>query len=264
MTELKDNLLQTIEDGEVKMKPHRVFVLHAVLAIVGAILGMIILLFTFTFVVFVLRHTGVGFAPHMLQDGTSLFLRAFPWGLLLIAIIAAVVSVWLVKRFRWIYRKPFMILLVSILSIGGIGAIATEAFEIHDHLFEHAQERTVPVLKQLYDRHLSDDIDVVHPGVIQNIRDDQLRILTPSGEELDIQLEEDTKLPRAPLEPGDHVMIFGEQEDGQIEAEGIRPISKRRLDHVRRYRTKREHQDLKTRDIQRRDHRRNPRTDIKR
>jgi len=100
--------MSIIKKGRAKIKPRWRFVLGS-LAMVGGLVGLIVLtLFTVSLITFSLRTHGPMGAVRFEQ-----LLSTFPWWAPIAAIIGVVLSVKLLKKYDFSYKKNFLLIIVG-------------------------------------------------------------------------------------------------------------------------------------------------------
>jgi hypothetical protein len=221
---IKRSILAKIENGEALMRPRWHFVLKGMLCFFGVFLVALALLYLASFIVFVLRQTGVLYVPAFGMRGISVFLLSIPWLLVLLAIVFLVVLEILVTRFSFAHRRPLLYSVAAILLFVGIGTMVVSRFNFHVRLFHSAREFNLPVAGPFY-RGYGKGVRMVHPGTIHEFVDDGFRMSNPRGQVLRVIILRETRFPYgAALETGDMVIVFGPLEDETIRAVGIRMI----------------------------------------
>ncbi|MBU4141685.1 hypothetical protein KKE99_02325, partial [Patescibacteria group bacterium] len=75
---IKESILSVIKSGQVKMRPRWHFVLKTALAAFGVIILVLTVLYLASFIIFVLRQTGVLFVPAFGLQGWFAFFTNLP------------------------------------------------------------------------------------------------------------------------------------------------------------------------------------------
>ena len=127
---IKQDVLAAIAGGEIKQRPRWFFVLRGTLVGIGIGLGLCVVLYLISFILFILRETGVWFTPAFGFRGWFVFFRSLPWVLIGLSLIFTAVLEILVKRYSFAYREPLMYSVLGIVAIVAAGGflLAGEAF----------------------------------------------------------------------------------------------------------------------------------------
>jgi hypothetical protein len=224
MTHLKDNLLASIKAGQIDMKPKWHFVLKSLFYVSGLLLSVLLGMYFLSFILFMLRESGLWWIPGFGFAGLVFFVTMSPWLLIAITLIFLVTVYLLARHFghNYRHRATYTLIGVVLLVIGGASLI--DYLAVHDRVRELTDRRHIPGLSPLYreskDHHPSD----ITPGRITAMTDNVLWITNHEGEYT--VLLADTKRPTA-YSPriGEHIMIFGPLVGtSTIKAKGIRPL----------------------------------------
>jgi hypothetical protein len=236
MNDLKDTLLHDIRSGKIAMTPRAYFTLK-VAALVGIAAAIVVItVFICTFLFFTLRINGdetlLGFGSH----GIRAFVRFFPWHLLLIDIALITLLQRLVRHFRAGYTVP-VLYLVGGLFVGAIvlGFALDRGTPFNDRLHE-GRNHLPPPIGRFYE---GAERAYAHGGRICRcsilaIQDNTLTVqdTRTATSSLTIKLPNDSPYATTTgLLIGDIVFIAGEEEDGAIEAFGIRKESEGAFPH---------------------------------
>ncbi len=222
---IRDKVLETIRNGEVKMYPRWRFILKTGLLITGGLLLFLSLLYLISFILFITHRNGVWFAPVFGFKGVRSSFLSLPWLLILISILFILILELLVRRYSFAYKKPLLYSVVGIIlfTIIGGGLLASTPF--HEGLFEKAREDRLPITGLLYRRFGMSHSQNINSGTIQSITENGFIMTTPGGEKLEVAVTPETRLPYGfNFAEGNLVVVFGEREDGKIEALGVRKI----------------------------------------
>lgn len=220
---LKTRVLDRIKHDNLAMQPRWRFVLHSVTVAIGVMFALITLLFIMSFVIFMLRVSGVWFAPSFGVRGFQPFFWSLPWLLLLVAVGFAALLEFSLRSYAVAYRRPLVVtgLVVIVLSAGGGLMIAQT--QLHHALLRQAEEQHLPFAGSFYRHFAAPPQQYVHPGFIQDISGDSFELQNRRQELLHVLITHDTKLPPAPaIVSGDFVIVFGKRVDGTVTAIGVR------------------------------------------
>lgn len=232
--QVQNEVLERIRSGQLQMKPRLFFVLKTVLVISIAALILLISVWLTSFISFGLRLSGneslLGFGSR----GTLIFLNVFPWGLATLNLVLLALLAWLLRRFKFGYRKPLLYLLIA-LVIGGVavGLLFDRETRFHDDRFEEAEAGELfGPLESFYEMAHSraPEEHGVYRGFVLEVREESF-VLTHDDHDND---EDDGTWTVSPpmnydiktLKVGDRVYVAGEREGGEIEAYGVRILNR--------------------------------------
>lgn len=110
--DIKKDVLQKIEKGEVKMRSKEVFVLEKMLIVFGVVLAIVSSVFLFNLVFYLPRRA-------MMMGGRPNILQIIPYDYLMFGIAFLVLGIFLLRKYTREYKRPIVItvLLISIVSI---------------------------------------------------------------------------------------------------------------------------------------------------
>jgi hypothetical protein len=232
---IKDTVLAQIKSGQASMKPRWHFVLKAVLTALGVFIVASALLYLVSFILFMLRQTGIFFVPSFGFKGVGVFLLSLPWFLILISIAFFVVLEILVKRYSFTYKKPLFYSLIGIIIFVTAGSLIVSQAGVHKGLSKYAQERGLPVAGRLYQGYDSKKIKDIHIGTVDEVTDNGFTMTSRRGETLIIVISDNTRFPTATSsEKGDKVVVMGKRDADVIKADGIRQVNDEILESLRR------------------------------
>lgn len=221
----KQSVMEAIKSGKTEMKSKSHFVVRAIGMLVLTILVALVVIFIFSFAVFLLHRNGVWVAPGFGFRGVLLFIAALPWGLLAIGVIGLLFLEWLLRKYAVVYRRPIVVSLAIILVLAaGIG-IAVGKTHLHERLLERAENGRLPLLGPTYRSYEHKPLERVQWGVIVDQQENQWVIETAEGEELELEISERTRIPRDHIfEEGDRIIFVGSVHQGVVEPIGIRDL----------------------------------------
>lgn len=225
---IKDEVLKSIQEGRVSMKPRWHFVLRAVLLLSGVLLAVLALLYLVSFVIFVLHETGAWFVPSFGLHGLAEFLVSVPWLIVLVAIIFLVILEILVRRYAFAYRKPLLITILGVLAVVLAGGFVLAQTSFHRALFDSAREEHLPFGGGFYLQYGTPHRNNVAIGAITQINDDTGYTIEDRREQsIYVELTDDTDLPDGRnFRVGDSIVVFGNlSQENVIQAIGIRKIN---------------------------------------
>ncbi len=223
---IKQDVLAAIAGGEIKQRPRWFFVLRGTLVGIGIGLGLCVVLYLISFILFILRETGVWFTPAFGFRGWFVFFRSLPWVLIGLSLIFTAVLEILVKRYSFAYREPLMYSVLGIVAIVAAGGFLLFETSLHQSLFDSARRGGLPVIGAFYKQFGVERFDDIHPGVIIGTTTDGFTIQEPfDAKRATVILASDTDVsPGVTFMPSDTVIVFGSEASDVIQAVGVREV----------------------------------------
>ena len=223
----EQKMLKVIRSGEAKIRPRWRFILQTVGLVVSIFAAVLILLYLASFIIFILRETGVWFAPTFGAPGWYSFFSSLPWILILILILFMVLLALLIKRYPVVYERPSMYLFMGVILIVILGGLLIAATPFHKKLFEASRAGGLPVLGNFYRGYGMHGPDDIHRGVIIATTTNGVIIKDENGQTSTVLFN---GIPPQPggdsgsFLPGREIVIFGPRNSsGSIDARGIAP-----------------------------------------
>jgi len=100
---VKNQVLEKIKKGEIKMKPKWCFILGSILLFLGTVFSTVSTIFIFNFILFLLRrHYGPIYHYRL-----NLILTNFPWWMILVGVLGVIFGIKLLKEYEFSYKKNF-------------------------------------------------------------------------------------------------------------------------------------------------------------
>lgn len=218
---LTDEVMNTIEEEDIQIKPRVYFVAGTILLTTGI---FSLFLVSILFANFCWQHMRVvgpfGYLTFG-APGIMPFLKTFPWLPLIIVAITSTVGLHFLKKYDFSYKHNFVIISLSIIAAVFVAGIVIDEAGINERL------QTLPPTRLFIRHHFREDIWVV--GEVTAIKDPllpigqmELSISTPDGAELTIIVDGYTLLPDGShFVAGDRVRIIGEWRGDRFYATGI-------------------------------------------
>lgn len=218
---LTDEVMNTIEEKDIQIKPRSYFVAGTILLTAGV---FSLFLISILFANFCWQHMRVvgpfGYLTFG-APGIVPFLKTFPWLPLIIATITTAVGLHFLKKYDFSYKHNFVVMSLSIIAAVFVAGIVIDEAGINERL------QALPPTRLFIRHHFREDIWVV--GEISAIKDPilpigqmELSILTPDGAELLIIINKHTLLPDGSnFITGDRVRVIGEWRGDHFHAIGI-------------------------------------------
>lgn len=215
----KNKILEKIKNKEVKMRPKFYFVLRTTLYILGIILTFLFAIFLASFIVFSLQISGASQFPALGLRGLIPFLVAFPWALVIFALIFIMILEIFAKKFSVVYKKPLLYSVLGIIAFVLLVSFVIANTPFHRSLFRSAQEGRLPIVGPMYKGRFVDPSHNMCIGEVVEVADDGFQVETVKGESVGIIISPETYLPSdEKIEKGELIMIMGKREDSTIKA----------------------------------------------
>lgn len=113
LKDIKENVMEQIRLGRVKMKPRMYFIAGSILTFSGLVASVIISTFLVGLIRFSLRVHGP-----MAQYRYDQLMANFPWWTVILAVVSLAAGIWLLRQYDFSYKKePWIILSGFILAI---------------------------------------------------------------------------------------------------------------------------------------------------
>lgn len=141
---LRRSVVDAIKKGTVQMRPRWHFVLLSALTVIGAVIGLLVLIYMASLSVFFLHDSGAWFVPSFGGRGWFSFLRSIPWLLILLTVIFAGLLEILVRRYTFVYRKPLLLSALGIVALVLLGGFLFAATPFHRQMQFFASHHQLP------------------------------------------------------------------------------------------------------------------------
>lgn len=222
---IKEHILATIESGQVKMRPRWHFALKAMLAALGGIILGLTVLYLASFIIFILRQTGVLFVPAFGWEGWFAFFTHLPIFLIILVIVFIIGLELLVRHCAFAYRRPLLYSAFGIFVLVIFGALAVVNSHLHGNLAKYANDNKDTFVGRFYVDYSQQRFPDVHRGMIIEMTNNGFVMRDPGEESLTVFISRRTRLPfGADFSDGDIVVVFGSRDDGSVQAFGVQEI----------------------------------------
>lgn len=218
--QIKDDILQAIKSGQVKMKPRWKFILGGILFGVGVALITLVLLYLVSFVISALRETGILFAPAFGSRGVFTFIMSLPWLLIGLSFVFLVVLEIMVRHYQFGHHKPLLYSVLGILVIVMAGGIITAPW--HTGIFK---ANNLPIIGQFYRNFEIQEFSGIHRGDVIQLIPVGFVLEDPQGATSTVIITPETRVSPGPnVRRGDMVIVFGDIDMNLIQAYGIKVV----------------------------------------
>lgn len=217
---MKDNVLEVIGSGKVKMRPRWQFISRAALLIAGIILGVGVTLFLSSLIVFILRQTGVWFVPGFGFHGYGIFFSSLPWILIVLAVVFIILLEILIRKYSFAYGRPFMYSVLGVIVVVTLGGVVIGYSSFHHNLFNRAEHGRLPFGGPLYRQFMQPPGNVT-VGTILEITNMGYKIQGHRDQIFVVTITPQTKISENNFNIGDNILVIGERQGNAIQAEEI-------------------------------------------
>ncbi len=227
---IKDRILKDITSGDVVMTPRSHFTLKLAALAAVALVGFVVSIYAFSILYFSIRVGHIASLLSFGPSGLTIFLRFFPWKVLLLDVGLVLLLLWLVRHFKIGYRTPVLYGLAGLLFAAALLGFVLDKTTINERLERSGRLPTVAA--QFFER--------VHrplpPGsgicrcTILSVDGNTLTVAEGRGttRTLQVMVRSDARYATTTgLAVGDIVFIAGVERDGVIQAFGIRKLTPR-------------------------------------
>jgi len=225
MKNIQDRVLASIRSGEIKMRPRWRFLLRATLILLGVIMLILSVIYLVSFILFMLRATGLSYEPLLGLRGWYNLVVSLPWILILLAMVFIVVLELLVRRYAFAYRRPLLYSILSIVVVVTGGSLLVATTPMHYRLSRFVARHQAPFFAEFYGGMRHKRFPGISRGVLGGAATNTIFLITPEGETLQALISPETLLPIDELPNASaSILIVGPREGMNIRAFGIRLI----------------------------------------
>lgn len=218
---MKDKIINTIKNSEVKMRSRGYFIARAVLAIIVAIVVLFLLLFVITFILFTLRENGGFFAANFGPTGWGIFLESLPWSIFLLSIALLLVLWLLLRRYAIVYHQPFLYTLLILIVMVSIAALFLLPGSLQGGIFHYVSQNRIPMVTGVYEFETA-PMNGVYRGQVAALATTSIILKSTSGQTSTVLMVPAVAAEIRAIVPGDYVIIFGRQvATATIEVSGV-------------------------------------------
>ncbi len=142
---IKDAVLTRITRGDVPMRPRSYFLIR-IMALVALVLAIfLVTILIANFILFSIRINSHDELLHFGYRGFTLFIKFFPWPLLVLDVILIAIAQRLLSYFRFGYRYSMLFFFgLFALIVAGVGFAIDRGTGINDSLLHHDDRHQLP------------------------------------------------------------------------------------------------------------------------
>ena len=168
--ELQQQVLEKIHRGDIAPLPRWYFALRVVGVLLLALVILALAAFLASGIMFALRESGEQMLLGFGVRGFETFAELFPWTLLAIMVILAVVLEWALRSLRFAYRTPLLYLFCGVVALTALAGVVLDRTPLHATLLSQADEHALPLLGDWYeDVRAKHEDEGVFRGSVQSI-----------------------------------------------------------------------------------------------
>ncbi len=222
---MKDDVLESIKNKGIKMRPKWHFILRAVCAGTGGVILLLTLLYLASFIIFILHQTGVWFVPFFGFRGLYPFFASLPWILILFLIIFIIISEVLVKHYAFAYRLPLLYSALGVAFLAVVGGLIIARTPLHGKLLNYEEGNRLPFTGHMYQRFGRQRFGTIHKGQILDIAENGFVMINQQGETVTVVMPHGFRQgPGQNFLKGDWVVVLGNRAGNVIQALGIKKV----------------------------------------
>ena len=231
--EIKNSVWEKLNDKiqaqKLEVKDKKYFVWKNIFSLATIFLLVLIVLFCFSFIFFFISRNNLFGVGHFGMRSWQTLFFAFPWFLLILAIILIFILESIFKKYQLVYRRPLVYSLAVLLICAFVFGTVIARTSWHDQLLEQAQTRHLPVLGKMYRNF--DEPKNLHVGKLQERTEAIWTMQSRRGDLQFVLISTNTNFPQGNnFVVGDFLLVSGIKEEGKIEAWGIMPFEPRPFD----------------------------------
>ncbi len=208
------------------------FILRGLLWAIVSIFLLGFTLYMASMVGFIFIGNGLGALSGLGFMGLWIMLRSLPWVLIVIVIVLVLLLEFLAAKFSFVYKRPLIYSLLGVSIFMIIVSAMLAQTGMHRRAFELGEEYKVPFIGTMYHSYILRRDNEVHIGIIDVISNDldKVTVILRDGEEKQVYITKETRMPhKSELIEGMMIMVVGDDDAGQIEALGIRPLERKHM-----------------------------------
>lgn len=224
---IHDKVLEAIHTDAVTMRSRYYFIARSALWILGVTLAFSVMLYLVSFIAFIFRGNSLLLLPHIGPGGWMNLFISLPWMLLFFVFALFVVLQILSTHFSFVYKRPLVHTILASIFLLTIGSVAIGQMTLHERAYELNEGHPIPLTGALYENAIRDHGNI-HTGKVTEINGTEFNIRNRNGKEYTVSVTPDTKVPPVKITEDTLLMVIGDEDDGIITADGVRPIDKGR------------------------------------
>ena len=220
---ISNELMDKIKKGDLKMIPKTYFILRIILIIIGIIVILGASLYLASFLLFIIKRSGLWVLPIFGFRGMGMLASSFPWLIILITLFFIVLLEVVVKRHALIYRKPLLYSALAIIILVSLASFVISQTPMHKFMLDKVEKGRFSLARPLYGNLNMNKPKDVHVGFVLGAVEGGFIIKRIDGMFLSVSVSDHTTFYQEhEIKKGDKVFIIGKAEEGIIQAQDVK------------------------------------------
>jgi magnesium-transporting ATPase (P-type) len=229
---LEKSVLAKIKTEDIKMRPRSYFILRGILLAMSIVIIFLVALYILSFILFIFKESDLWYMPGLGPRGLGIFLKNFPWLLIIVIVIFILALETLVKRYSFAYRQPLLYSVLAIIALIIFMGIIIRQTSFHNRIWSGTEKGHFNLAQPFYKNFGPQPMEGVYPGVVLEITPAGFIIETPTKTVIKVSTSTLTLFPENKMiKIGDRIIIMGDIENEILKAEGIRQRGHRDTRH---------------------------------
>ncbi len=212
------SVLAEIRARGLHMRPKWHFSLQTTLSVLTLFCVFLAAIYLTSLVVFVIRESGLSFAPRFGYRGWMEFLLSFPWLLVIGSLVFLAVLEELLCRYSFVYKRPLLYSAGTLVVILTLASVIADLDDLHPQIRNYSNAHGVPIYNSFAQPPFGRPSHFFH-GVIIRTASGTITILKDGGAPVHVNSE--TLMPSDNYSTDSPVVIFGENINGEFHAYGV-------------------------------------------
>lgn len=225
---LKQEVLSKIKAGAVVQKPKWRFVMRVLFLVLSVITLALASLYLISYVALVTGELYIFELFGLGSRGVQEFFVELPWLLLLlIATLIGLVMV-LVRHFEFAYKRPAIVSISGIILVITLVSVGVHTFDSEHRIPRFGEDMNNPVFHMLHSEYREGRRGDVTVGKILSVSPDGFVVeVKRSSTTVRVIVNNETKGDVQNIFENQMILVIGEEVDGVITAEGVKPAGDR-------------------------------------
>jgi len=214
---IRDQILNRIKAGKLKMKPKVYFVLKNIIFVAAVVALSMLIVYLISFIVFSLDKNGAWLLTRLGLGGLLSLIVSLPWLLILIILLSMFLIELLIKNLKFAYHRPLIYSILGVMVLFLALGFFTHLTPLHKGLSCLCAEHKVPIASFLYDSYKEMDFPDFYRGEILEIDEEEAQLQKLNGEVVRLQITSDSYgSDQEKLQRGDKIMLIGKKKNSVI------------------------------------------------
>ncbi len=222
---LRISVLEQIKSGSVLVTPKWRFTVKSVISGFGLVTGFLIVLFVATLIHFSMKKSGIFILPEFGGAGLKEFFFELPWIPILVLLASALALEFWLLRYGFAYRQPLLYSVFGVVACLTLGTVLVAVAQVHENVYEAVETNNVPIMRPFYNAFADPDLPMIRRGMVAELEDRGFRMKNRGGQIVEVEITRETRIaPPVAIRVGELVVVFGEDEEGNMRAIGIKHV----------------------------------------